>query len=68
MAYDGGDPVRVWAQDLYNRSLRWSRIAVFARIFKGLARPRPDGATIMIDSTQLKAHRTGQAFQRTARQ
>jgi transposase len=35
---------------LYNRFLRWSRIGVFARIFKGLARPGPDGVTIMIDS------------------
>jgi transposase len=35
---------------LYNRFVRWSRIGVFARIFKDLARPGPDGATIMIDS------------------
>jgi transposase len=35
---------------LYNRFVRWSRTGVFARIFKDLARPGPDGATIMIDS------------------
>jgi transposase len=35
-------------QTLYNRFLGWSRIC--ARIFKGLARPGPDGGTIMIDS------------------
>ena len=43
---------------LYNRFVRWPRIGVFARIFKEPARPGPDGATIMINSTHLKAHRT----------
>ena len=43
---------------LYNRFVRWSRISVFARIFAELAQPGPDGETIMIDSTHLKAYRT----------
>lgn len=43
---------------LYNRFVRWSRMGVFARIFAELAQPGPDGETIMIDSTHLKAHRT----------
>ena len=33
-------------------------MGVFARIFAELAQPGPDGETIMIDSTHLKAHRT----------
>lgn len=36
---------------LYNRFVRWSRLGVFARIFRHLARPGADGDTIMIDST-----------------
>jgi transposase len=43
---------------LYNRFVRWSRMGVFARVFVELAQPGPDGETIMIDSTHLKAHRT----------
>jgi putative transposase len=43
---------------LYNRFVRWSRLGVFARIFRELAEPGSDGDTIMIDSTHLKAHRT----------
>lgn len=43
---------------LYNRFVRWSRMGVFAWIFVELAQPGPDGETIMIDSTHLKAHRT----------
>ena len=42
----------------YNRFVRWSRMGVFVRIFAELAQPGPDGQTIMIDSTHLKAHRT----------
>ena len=45
-------------ETLYNRFVRWSRMCVFARIFAALAQPGPDGETIMIDSTHLKAHRT----------
>ena len=43
---------------LYNRFVRWSRLGVFARIFRALAQPGRDGETIMMDSTHLKAHRT----------
>ena len=43
---------------LYNRFVRWSRLGVFAGIFRELAQPGPDGETIMIDSTHLKAYRT----------
>jgi transposase len=41
---------------LYNRFARWSRLGVFARIFRDLAKPGPEGDTIMMDSTRLKAH------------
>jgi transposase len=43
---------------LYNRFVRWSRMGEFARIFVERAQPGPGGATIMIDSTHLNAHRT----------
>ena len=43
---------------LYNRFARWSRLGVFARIFRDLAQPGGDGDTLMMDSTHLKAHRT----------
>lgn len=47
------------AQDAsHNRFVRWSRMGVFAWIFTELAQPGPEGDTIMIDSTHLKAHRT----------
>jgi hypothetical protein len=53
-----GCAVRVRSQDFVQPVCRWSRIGVFARIFKDLARLGPDGASIIIDSTHLKAHRT----------
>ena len=43
---------------LHHRFAPWSRLGVFARIFRDLAAPGPDGDTLMIDSTHLKAHRT----------
>lgn len=43
---------------LYNRFVRWSRLGVFACIFRELAQPGSGGETTMIDSTHLKAHRT----------
>ena len=49
---------------LYNRFARWSRLGVFARIFRDLARPDADGDTIMIDSTHLKAHRTAASLRK----
>ena len=52
---------------LYNRFVRWSRLGVFARIFRDLARPGQDGDTIMIDSTHLKAHRTAASLRKGGR-
>ncbi len=49
---------------LYNRFARWSRLGVFARIFRDLARPGADGDTLMIDSTHLKAHRTAASLRK----
>ncbi len=46
------------AKTLYNRFVCWSRMGVFAKIFVELAQPGANGATIMIDSTHVKAHRT----------
>ena len=43
---------------LYNRSIRWSRIGVFDRIFATLAGESAATDTVMIDATHLKAHRT----------
>jgi putative transposase len=49
---------------LYNRFVRWSRLSVFARIFRDLAQPGRDGDTIMMDSTHLKAHRTAASLRK----
>jgi transposase len=43
---------------LYNRWLRWSRMGVFARMLLELAAWGQQTATVMIDATHLKAHRT----------
>ena len=43
---------------LFNRFVRWSLMGVFDRIFAGLAGEGPNPERIMIDATQLKAHRT----------
>lgn len=43
---------------LYNRFIRWSRLAVFNRIFAGLAGRAGEPDRLMIDATHLKAHRT----------
>ncbi|WP_373288963.1 IS5 family transposase [Aureimonas endophytica] len=43
---------------LYNRSIRWSRLGVFNRIFAALAGEGPRPERLMIDATHLKAHRT----------
>ncbi|MFX0543905.1 IS5 family transposase [Roseovarius sp. S4756] len=50
------------AKTLYNRWKRWSEMGVFARIFEGLAAEAPEQATIMIDATYLKAHRTASSL------
>ena len=49
---------------LYNRFARWSRLGVFARIFRDLAKPGADGDTLMMDSTHLKAHRTAASLRK----
>jgi transposase len=49
---------------LYNRFVRWSRLGVFARIFRDLARPGAEGDTLMMDSTHLKAHRTAASLRK----
>ena len=43
---------------IYNRFIRWSRLGVFNRIFAELAAKAGEPDTIMIDATDLKAHRT----------
>ena len=42
---------------LYNRFVRWSKAGVFNRIFAALAGESEATATMMIDTTHLKAHR-----------
>ncbi len=42
---------------LYNRFVRWSRLGVFARIFRDLAQPGRDGDTLMIDIEPVVRHR-----------
>ena len=49
---------------LYNRFVRWSRLGIFARIFLDLAKPGPEGDTLVIDSTHLKAHRTAASLRK----
>ena len=43
---------------LYNRFARWSRAAVFDRIFQALVAESAATGTVMIDSTHRGAHRT----------
>ena len=47
---------------LYNRWKRWSDMGVFARMMAGLAAESTERATIMIDATYLKAHRTASSL------
>ena len=43
---------------IYNRFFRWSEMGVFGRIFAELAKGGGETDEMMIDATQLKAHRT----------
>jgi putative transposase len=43
---------------IYNRFIRWSELGVFGRIFLELAKGGGGTAELMIDATDLKAHRT----------
>lgn len=47
---------------LYNRWKRWSDKGVFARMMEGLAAKSAEQATVMIDATYLKAHRTASSL------
>ncbi|ANT63132.1 transposase (plasmid) [Salipiger sp. CCB-MM3] len=47
---------------LYNRWRRWSEMGVFARILVELADQGTETATVMIDATYLKAHRTASSL------
>ena len=48
---------------LYNRFVRWSRAAVFDRIFQALASASTATATVMIDSTHRGASHRRQPAQ-----
>ncbi len=50
----------------YNRFVRWSRLGVFARMFRQLAQPGAEGDTPMMESTHLKAHHTAASLSRGA--
>lgn len=43
---------------IYNRFIRWSRLGVFNRILAELAAQGGETDNLMIDATNLKAHRT----------
>ena len=64
LRWQDAPPVYGPHKTLYNRFARWSRLGVFARIFRDLAKPGPDGDTIMMDSTHLKAHRTAASLRK----
>jgi len=50
------------AKTLYNRWKRWGEMGVFVRMMEGLAAVGTDPRTIMIDATDLKAHRTASSL------
>jgi len=45
-------------ETLYSRWKRWSEKGIFAQIMAGLAAEHGERKTVMIDATDLKAHRT----------
>ena len=47
---------------LYNRWKRWGDMGVFLRMMEGLAAEGSEPATVMIDATYLKAHRTASSL------
>jgi len=51
-----------YPKTLYNRWKRWSDMGIFTNIMVGLASEAPDNATISIDATYLKAHRTASSL------
>lgn len=50
------------SKTLYNRWKRWCGMGVFARIMEGLASEAAEQRTVMIDATDLKAHRTASSL------
>ena len=47
---------------LYTRWKRWGDMGVFLRMMEGLAAEGAEPATVMIDATYLKAHRTASSL------
>ena len=47
---------------LYNRFRRWTEMGVFDHIFSHLSAQEGPPATLMIDATHLKAHRTASSL------
>ena len=47
---------------LYNRWKRWGDMGVFARMMEGLASEGTEHKTVMIDATDLQAHRTASSL------
>ncbi|WP_367160853.1 IS5 family transposase [Kozakia baliensis] len=47
---------------LYNRWKRWSAMGIFIRMMDGLAAGKAEPQTIMINATDLKAHRTASSL------
>ncbi len=64
LRWQDAPPVYGPHKTLYNRFVRWSRLGIFARIFRDLAKPGPDGDTLMMDSMHLKAHRTAASLRK----
>ena len=55
------------SQTLYNRFVRWSKAGVFNRLFAALAGESDAPATVMIDTTHLKTHRTAASLLKKGR-
>ncbi|GBQ89825.1 hypothetical protein GCM10007866_20800 [Gluconobacter albidus] len=47
---------------LYNRCKRWGAMGIFMRMMDGLPAGKAEPQTIMIDATDLKAHRTASSL------
>jgi transposase len=52
---------------LYTRFVRWSRAGIFNKIFHELSQPQGVRVCLMIDATQLKAHRTAASLLKKGR-
>ena len=58
LRWQDAPPVYGPHKTLYNRFARWSRLGVFARIFRDLAKPGADRDTIMMDIELVVRHRS----------